>query len=286
VTDEEHAVASSASAYAPLQVSIEYVTYDPLTNLPPVLLKSGNPGYTPGLPVLAASVVASVATVSPAGLRLPYAGDAHGACIPAHLRAATGSNGVPVLFNVDGSAGCRLQLNQSYFDELCATSGTQAFLNMPANLAIGRWGDASTASVADWLTVAAPLAASSAVLTASACQSMVTGLDINIVYTASGLKSNPQFTILAAAATYVSQDVVRPLDAAAASSISISLFSTVSFTYKAPAASESLYASPPRVLPPLPVDIFYPFIMDSAAASGSRVAAALFAAVAAAAVLL
>jgi len=107
------------------------------------------------------------------------------------FRAATGSNGVPVLFNVDGGAGCRLQLNQSAFDELCATSGTPAFLNLPANLAIGRWGDATTASVADWLTVAAPLAASAAVLTASACQSMVTALDINIVYTASGLKSNP-----------------------------------------------------------------------------------------------
>lgn len=193
------------------------MTYNPLNNLPPVLLKSGNPGYTPGLPVLAASLVSDVVTVDTSGLRLPYAGDAYGRCLEPHLRASSGSSGVPVHFNVDAAAGCRLLLNQSYFDTICATSGAQALLNLPgtpsvffktkpqtsnsplpANLAVGRWGDASAASAADWLLVSVPAAAPAAVLTAQACQSMLTGLEVNIIYTASGLKSNPQFTILAA----------------------------------------------------------------------------------------
>jgi hypothetical protein len=107
---------------------------------------------------------------------------------------------------------------------------------------------------------------------------MLTGIEINIVYTASGLKSNPQFTILSATVQHVTQDVVRPHDPSAASAVSVSISTTVTFTYKAPAASESIYASPPRVLPPLPVDIFYPFIMDSPASALSA-AAACFAAI-------
>ncbi len=280
-TDEVHVVASSPKLHAPLQVSIEYVTYNPLTSLPPVVLKSGNPGYTPGLPVLAASISSGVVTVDPAGLRLPHAGDAFGGCLEPQRRASSGSSGVPVHFNVDAGAGCRLQLNQSYFDALCASSGTQAFLNMPGSLSIGRWGDASAANAEDWLPLSAPVAASTTVLTTDACRSMVTGLDVSIIYTASGLKSNPQFTILAATTAFVSQDIVRPLDASAASAVSISLSTTVTFVYKAPATSETIFASPPRVLPPLPVDIFYPFIMDSSAHALSAAAAACFAAAAA-----
>jgi tectonic-1/3 len=283
-TDEVHLVASSSKEFADLQVSIEFVTYNPLTNLPPVLLKSGNPGYTPGLPVLAASLVADVVTVDTSGLRLPYSGDAHGRCLDPLLRASSGSSGLPVLFNVDAGAGCRLTMNQSLFDSVCATSGTQAFLKPPANLAVGRWGDAVAASAADWLPVAAPVAGAVPVLTASACQSMVSGLEVNIVYTASGLKSNPQFTIVAASASFISQDVIRPHDTS--SSVTVSLSTTVTFTYKPPSTSETIYASPPRVLPPLPVDIFYPFIMDSAAASLSVASAAVFALAAAALLML
>lgn len=285
-TDEVHVVASSAKAFAPLQISVEFVTYNPLNNLPPVLLKSGNPGYTPGLPVLAASLVSDVVTVDTSGLRLPYAGDAYGRCLEPHLRASSGSSGVPVHFNVDAAAGCRLLLNQSYFDTICATSGAQALLNLPANLAVGRWGDASAASAADWLLVSVPAAAPAAVLTAQACQSMLTGLEVNIIYTASGLKSNPQFTILAATVQHVTQDVVRPHDAAASSAVSVSISTTVTFTYKPPSTSETIYASPPRVLPPLPVDIFYPFIMDSPASALSSAAAASFAALLLALVLM
>ena len=51
--------------------------------------------------------------------------------------------------------------------------------------------------------MAAPVAGAVPVLTASACQSMVSGLEVNIVYTASGLKSNPQFTIVAASASFI-----------------------------------------------------------------------------------
>ena len=133
VTDEVHVVASSAKAFSGLQVSIEFVTYNPLSNLPPVLRKSGNPGYTPGLPVLAASLVSDVVTVDTSGLRLPYAGDAHGRCLEPHVRASSGSGGVPVYFNVDVGTGCRLLLNQSYFDTMCTTSGAQALLNLPRN---------------------------------------------------------------------------------------------------------------------------------------------------------
>jgi hypothetical protein len=283
-TDEVHAISHSSKSYAPLTVSVEYVTYNPETTQPPVFIKSGNPGYIPGHPVLAASVSSGLVAVDPSGFRLPYAGDAFGSCLQPHLLPAAGS-GLSVLFNVDSGAGCRLSMNQSYFDELCQTGGTVAFFSLPQNIAIGRWGDASAATAQDWLPITAPSVASSPKLTLSVCQSMVTGLDISIVYTAAGLKSNPQFTILGAVAAFVSQDVVRPLDAQPNSSVTVSLSTTISFIFKAPASSESIFASPPRVLPPLPADIFYPFIMESPASSLSVSAAFHFAAVAAAAVL-
>ena len=284
-TDEVHAVASSNTAYTPLQVSVEFITYNPLLSLPPVPLKSGNPGYTPGLPLLAASLSSGVVTQDAAGLRLPYAGDAFGTCLEPNMRAR-GSSGVPVMFNVDAGAGCRVTMNQTYFDTVCASGGTKAFLELPSNLAIGRWGDASAAAAADWLPIPPPLPASSAVLTTTLCQSMVVGLDINIIYTASGLKSNPQFTVLAATAAYLTQDIIRPLDATPASAVQLSLSSAVTFTYKPPATSETIFASPPRVLPPLPSDIFYPFIMDSAAPAAAAAAGAMAAAAAAAVLMM
>ncbi len=84
----------------------------------------------------------------------------------------------------------------------------------------------------------------------------------------------------------MTQDVVRPHDAAASSAVSVSISTTVTFTYKPPSTSETIYASPPRVLPPLPVDIFYPFIMDSPASALSSAAAASFAALLLALVLM
>ncbi len=132
VTDEVYVVASSAKAFAALQVSVEFVTYNPRNNLSP-LLKSGNPGYSPGLAVLAASLASDVVTVDTSGLRLPYAGDAHGICLEPHLLASSGSSGVPVQFNVDVGSGCRLPMNFSYFQTMCTTSGAQALLKLPGS---------------------------------------------------------------------------------------------------------------------------------------------------------
>ena len=249
-------------------------------------LRSGNPGYQAGLPVLFGTQKVSGATMlmSVAGMELPYPS---ASCAAPSLSAAAAA-GLSVGFGYDVQTGCVLSLNRSELQSLCcigsdlcsasASSYTSKYSNslgVPSYLAsatasastpafIGTYGNADPLDLAQWqplLAPASPPRSSRQWLEySSTCRAMISGINYKFLVGYSGEKASPQNMILAASYSYSVADWTMTAPASSPSiKKSFPLAITVSFINILDQGQKGYTPPPPPNLFVVPYDVFYPF---------------------------
>ncbi|KAJ3290577.1 Tectonic-1 [Borealophlyctis nickersoniae] len=274
----------SAGASSVLQTfSTVYVV--PPTNVSTLPVpKSGNPGYIVGKPLLVGTLVkngnqsAIAYTPNPQyGLTVPtdvfFSGSTTPSCPPAGSR----SQRLPVLFGYDSLAGCTLSYTREDLTNNCAVIRGRVLevqtLAVAGITHVGRFGNASWEDLEGWVQISNDNSSATAVLgtpdPAGTCSSLLTELDIQILTAPLGSKINPQPAILAMRINYVlgrfQYRCTTPLDCATVPvppattpQQSFRIKTTVSFV-EIENRPEMLVPPAPRIVPPLPQDVFYPF---------------------------
>eukprot|EP01116_Phalansterium_solitarium_P018512 TRINITY_DN4922_c0_g1_i2.p1 TRINITY_DN4922_c0_g1~~TRINITY_DN4922_c0_g1_i2.p1 ORF type:complete len:718 (-),score=118.81 TRINITY_DN4922_c0_g1_i2:23-2176(-) len=240
----------------------------------PLHRRSGRPGYRTGEPVLV-----GFSQVGPGGqIAIAQSADlAAGIYLPGMDRAGrcAATLGPRVTFGDDSVAGCTLQLLRS---QLGATGCVAVRAAVNAVVGAGPWthvgifGDADYQHLADWVPIdKSPLDSSgTAIDTATTCRSVVREVHYSFIYASVGSASNPQAKLIGATIRYVTGDVnLRCAGGVgcatgANSTQSLELRAVVSFVPYPGQTVDPVVATPPPLIPPLPRDIFYPFLISKA----------------------
>jgi hypothetical protein len=222
----------------------------------------------------------------------------------ASLFAVDPAQPVPVTFGEDAVVGCQLRLSQVQFAALCGGSpasvlpfiglgsvdptGTGLLQTLAGRLLpthVGTIGAADPLKAWHWVPLAAPAAAPAAAsydATTGACRGVVAGVDVQFLTGSMGEAGNPQQRILAARYRYATDTwrwtregggstngTVLPSGASLAyagdATQVFSLRSTVTWV-SMDAQTQDFTPPAPPVVPPLPSDLFYPFVTTTSAA--------------------
>lgn len=215
---------------------------------------------------------------------------------------------VAVTYTDNAVAGCTLQLTAAQFAALCSGSpsslipytglgsvdptGTGLLAAFGSRLLpthIGTIGGADPLKSWHWLPLSAPATAPPAAAydaTTGTCTGVVTGIDVALLTAPTGQVGHPQERIVAARWSYATDTWKwgRETGGGAAGSTAsqpFTLRSTVTWVSMAASIQDFTPPAPP-VVPPLPADLFYPFVSStSAQENGLTTSAAMPAAAAA-----
>jgi tectonic-1/3 len=195
------------------------------------------------------------------------------------------SNRIPVLFGQEMHSYCTLYYNLADLTNNCGTIRRDIYtiqtLTASRQTHVGKFGNTSFLNINDWVsilsTVPSSLTGNTPIVepVAGTCGSILTEFNIEFLTANFGSTSNPQMGIVGARYSYVSgsisyrclnsMDCIRPSDVIGGGSNTpgattqpFRIKSTVSFI---PVADDPnlVVPAPPRLIPPLPNDIFYPF---------------------------
>jgi hypothetical protein len=264
--------------------------------------RSGNPGYEVGRPVLSGTLVSNNAQgvqVSKSaiqqtrdGLRMPFFADPSGDCVlatEAYGKVGGGDDpeGEPILFGHDVLRSCvRRGLTSANVKAMCeadpttlsagsmSTYGTYMNTTALAGARIGVYGNADYTNTAtsEWLElkVSAPSGAGRFSSDQLVCGGggLVTSMDFEFLVAKSGAYLNPQSKIIAARVVFGTEDVqfvANSKDATA--TMDLVLTSSVTFVYLGDEALEEYVPPAPPLLPEIPYDIFYPFLLSAGVSS-------------------
>ncbi|CAM9514499.1 unnamed protein product [Ectocarpus sp. 13 AM-2016] len=239
--------------------------------------RSGNPGYLPGLPVLAGRLesedddeyIAPGGSNGGGGLEL-MAGEGRG---------CDDVGTTPVEFAYDGVGCCVLSLTREALAEHCTGSGQHvdpetgftplAFGNTSSTVEyLGIYGNADPLDVSQWVEL--PLASSADTASwddeSGVCSSMVSTLEYRVLYTAVGSKANPQSKIVSAAARYGKSDWIWREEFADEQNFLVC--NTVSFKMYEQETQRYTPPSPPVAFT-VPWDVFYPFYISTSGGTAS-----------------
>lgn len=247
-------------------------------------------GYAASAPVLAGALV-TLSGVSPAAaaagdrvavLAAPRGLALRGAALGGAWCALPDANGttpaaapVPVPFGVDVLSTCAVPLllgapAGGSLAALCTPTG-QAALAAAVGLApvapglptthVGIVGNADAGKAWQWQAVALPPPPAAPTFDAAAalCRGLVTGAVLDVLVGRVGEARNPQRKVLAARLTYTTGAVGGAVGAGGGA---LALRTAVTWTEVNPPAADWLPAAP-AVVPPLPADLFYPFMSGS-----------------------
>jgi len=265
-------------------------------------VRSGNPGYLMGRPVLIGTLAAPVAPASlgtiaevEEGLQvvsslMPYDSTAAASFGTAKCPTSLASAHQTVGFGYDMTSGCELELTRAQLKDLCCTnsdecnpvaptayadptSGIPYFLAFPAAAQyVGLYGNADPLDVKQWTVVSqrATTLKNSWNDNTGICKNMVTGLHYKFLVASTGEKSFPQSKIVAAEVEHITSEWrsnVPYTDAASTQTFPLEVI--VSFIHK-DASDIAGYVPPaPPVLVQVPHDVFYPFFMSPASSKAS-----------------
>ncbi|CAM9472724.1 unnamed protein product [Ectocarpus fasciculatus] len=239
--------------------------------------RSGNPGYLPGLPVLAGRLesedddeyIAAGGSNGGGGLEL-MVGEGNG---------CDNVGTTPVEFAYDGVGCCVLSLTREALAEHCTGSGQHvdpetgftplAFGNTSSTVEyLGIYGNADPLDVSQWVEL--PLASSADTAfwddESGVCSSMVSTLEYRVLYTAVGSKANPQSKIISAAARYGKSDWIWREESADEQNFLVC--NTVSFKTFEQETQRYTPPSPPVAFT-VPWDVFYPFYISTSGGTAS-----------------
>lgn len=261
-------------------------------------IRSGNPGYVTGLPILfgtlqenvAASVEYQTIVQSEEGLKIPtsllnYVSDEStifgtSTCpygLDAYIPVNQTGQGMSIKFGYDTSTGCIADLTKDQLIAMCcegsencdrtdynssytSSTGVPFFFNIKDGY-VGIYGNADPLDYKQWLEmkVTLPIVPRQWNADTNTCQNMLSGLQYEFLISNTGEKRNPQSKIISVSVSVISSDWKwRSRRSDASAKYALSITST--FVYKN--AEELLgYAPPaPLALFKLPYDVFYPFL--------------------------
>lgn len=230
--------------------------------------------------------------VGTAGMGLTVRGPAaDGSCVAYSAGAAAGTDAalpVPVTFGDDMAFACTLTLTPAQLQTLCGgspaallpyfglgTSGVPGSTNVTAFTHVGIYGNADPFKTWQWqvLDVSTPTATATYDAVAARCDGLTTEVDIEFLTAKVGEKHNPQHRILAARVRYptgswaFTREDVRSTAPAVAQPFR--LLTTVTWTEYNPQTTADYVPPAPPVIPPLPSDLFYPFVRSTGAADSA-----------------
>eukprot|EP00903_Cladosiphon_okamuranus_P006338 g6208.t2 len=248
--------------------------------------RSGNPGYLPGLPVLAGRLESSedFEYVAPGGT-------GGGGGLELMVGEGKGCDDVgtsPVEFVYDAFGCCVLSLTREALAEHCAGSGQYvdpetgftplAFHNTSSSVEyLGSYGNADPLDVSQWVEMPVTSSADTASWDdeSGVCSSTVSTLEYQVLYAPVGAAANPQSKIVSAAVRYGKSDWVWREEASTeqnflvCNSVSFKVFEQEMQRYTPP--------SPPVAFT-VPWDVFYPFFISTSGVAASGTAPSRYAA--------
>ena len=201
---------------------------------------------------------------------------ADGSCVAAPaLGAGIGADRartVPIHFGEDVAASCALQLNASQLQTLCSPTFTPpltvAYVGLGSARAggvpttfthVGVLGNSDPWKTWQWLPLSTdtpPLPSWSSTTYQHQCSGLVTGVNLELLVAHIGAANNPQSEIIAARVKYTTGTWTF----AHGDGTQVFLMeSTVTFTNYDTAATTVWKPAPP-VIPPMPSDLWYPFL--------------------------
>ena len=261
-------------------------------------MRSGNPGYIMGKPVLFGSLngAASGTTLQTVGQTVD------GMQVPSPLntymetdKTAFGQGLCPALdkkfaqqsiaFGYDMSSSCKLELTRSQLEGMCCRGSSYCtstyedvaplyFSNVSSGY-VGIFGNADPLDTSQWIEVSTRTSSAARSFDANTgiCSGMLSGIAYKFLYSAQGELLYPQNKILAAEIEYITTDwysIVPHNDSLTTQAFPLTV--TVEFVSVDEQSIEG-YAPPrPPVLFKVPYDVFYPFFASPAApAAGTSV---------------
>lgn len=255
--------------------------------------RSGNPGYIAGLPVLAGRPVSNGATgVETAknaiqqikdGLRIPFYADERGRCQPDSSKQLDEISpaGEQVLFRHETMQSCTVPMTVAALKSACEqdpdtvtkndVSTYGIYLNasgLPTR--IGVYGNANytNTDLSEWLEIKInkPVGQGTFSDSVMECTTLVTSMNIELLYANAGAYLNPQPKIVAARVSFGREDIkfianANPTGQTSAT-MDVVLTTSVTFVHLANEALEEYVPPAPPLLPEIPYDIFYPFLLS------------------------
>jgi len=240
-------------------------------------VKSGNPGYIFGAPVLSGvSIVDSSGGKESVQMTTPSSGRL--STMNAGNCELISTTGLVVGFGEDVSVGCLQPLNKSDMADLCTSVSPNhplltsisvnnntvylpIWLDTTPNLLVGIFGNADPHDRTHWLSIHESIAVKSRHYFADdgRCEGLPTGVHYKFLWTYVGGSSNPQAKILSAQKEFEHMPLIHQLREPNQKQ-NHAFTTTVSWTYFENTDSGSVTPPPPNLLFTLPDDAFYPFV--------------------------
>ena len=262
-------------------------------------MKSGNPGYLMGKPVLVGTLQAvasgsSLQTISMStdGFQVSSSMLAYDDANPGNFGsgkcpAGTAQGHQTLGFGYDMVSGCQLELTRAELQDPCCEGSSDCtsaapsayapddgvgfpyFLSLPAaDQYVGLYGNADPLDVKQWTKVNVRSSSANPNWNANTgvCKNMRSGLHYKFLVASSGEKNFPQSKIVGVEVEHIVRDWVTDIpngDVYRTQTFSLEVIS--SFVFKESTDLEGYVPPAPPVLFKVPHDVFYPFFMSPAA---------------------
>ncbi|KAJ3123616.1 Ubiquitin-conjugating enzyme E2 J1 [Nowakowskiella sp. JEL0407] len=244
-------------------------------------IRSGNPGYITGLPILSGKLATNSTLSAIEYSPDPLSGITLLRNVPAidtiSCPLATDPiNRIPVTFNEDIITGCTKYYNFDDINLRCDEIRKEIYKLQTLTLEnlshVAKFGNASYLNVNEWIMILKPSSQSvdgSQITlgdTPGTCSNVLTSLDIKFIVANFGSKKNPQKGIVGAQVQYISgylrYKCSYPLDCTVTGRSKLQAFqisSSVTWVDLPDQTTNMFIPPPPKLIPSLPDDIFYPF---------------------------
>ena len=254
--------------------------------------RSGMPGYINGLPVLAGTLQTNGAIGADTpkeaidqtidGLRIPFFANDRGECLPdlSNQLDVDSHAGELVLFRQEFMKSCSLQVTLAELETMCIKDPASVtktdvstygiYLNSTGiQRRIGVYGNANytNTDLTEWLEmkVNKPVGQGTFQKNVMECKTLITSMNVEFLYANAGAYLNPQPKIVAARVSFGREDVrfiSNGNPTASGEKMNLVLSTSVTFVHLGDEALEEYVPPAPPLLPEIPYDIFYPFLLS------------------------
>ena len=222
------------------------------------VVRSGNPGYLAGKPVLGGIFAADGLSLTRADLTVS-GGDGRGTCLTPGAGGGAGSGSHPWIgYGADALVSCWIEVTDAALTDCAALQSSILASLLPGQSvnAVAAWGNSDPATVGDWTSIVMPASTPVPAQGAGSCANIVVGLEYGFVSVPGGAANNPQDKLIGAQMEYVVGSV--------GAGGRVVLTTSVSFVRNTGVSAQEAFPRNPNLIPELPSDVWYPFRVGSA----------------------